>query len=59
MLERLMQPAVLLIVLGAVCVYGSAKLAGWILKGRPNGEIILKGIGCALAVIGAVWLFTA
>lgn len=57
MLERLIHPAVLLVLLGALCAYGSRKLAGFLLKEQPNGELILKGIGCALAAAGALWLF--
>ena len=59
MLERLMHPGVLLVVLGAVCAYGSGFLAQRLLKENSHGELILKGIGCALAAIGAIWLFAA
>lgn len=58
MLERLLHPAVLFVFLGAVSVYGSSKLAGILLRNNPNGELIIKGIGVALAVAGALWLFT-
>ncbi len=57
MLERLMHPAVLLVLLGAVNVYGSSKLAGLFLRDNPNGALIIKGVGCVLAVAGALWLF--
>jgi len=57
MLERLMHPAVLLVLIGALCAYGSRTLAGFLMKENANGELILKGIGCALAAAGALWLF--
>ncbi|MBQ6564582.1 MAG: hypothetical protein IJL88_11765 [Clostridia bacterium] len=47
----------LLVLLGAVNVYGSSKLAGLFLRENPNGALIIKGVGCALAVAGALWLF--
>ncbi len=59
MLERLMHPGVLLVLLGAVCAYGSGPLAQLLLKKNPKGELILKGVGCVLAAIGAFWLFAA
>ena len=57
-LSRLMNPGTLLIVIGAVVVYGS----GWITrrflsdKGE-NANLICKGIGCVIALIGAVLIF--
>ena len=57
-LSRLMNPGVLLLVIGAVVVYGS----GWITRHlAPNqGEkanLICKAIGCVLALVGAVLIF--
>ena len=52
-----MHPAVLLVLIGAVCAYGSRAMAGFLMKENANGELILKGIGCALAAAGALWLF--
>ena len=57
-LSRLMNPGTLLIVIGAVVVYGS----GWITrrlapdKGE-NANLICKAVGCVIALIGAVMIF--
>lgn len=55
-LTRLMNPGVLLLVMGAVVVYGS----GWITRRLAKGEranLICKGIGCVIALIGTVLIF--
>ena len=57
MLERLFHPGTLLVVIGAVLVYGSGKIAGRFFPGKEQANAILKGAGCALAVIGALLLF--
>ena len=57
-LSRLINPGTLLIVIGAVVVYGS----GWITrrlapdKGE-NMNLICKAVGCVIALIGAVLIF--
>ena len=47
-----------MVLLGALLVYSSAWISGKVLKGKERGSDIVKGAGCLVAVIGAVWLFT-
>ena len=57
-LSRLMQPGTLLIVIGAVVVYGSGRITRRIAPDKgENADLICKGIGCAVALIGAVLIF--
>ncbi len=58
MKERLFHPGTLLVVVGAILVYSSGRISALILPGKDRGSDILKGVGCALAVIGALLLFT-
>ena len=56
MMERLGHPGVLLVIIGAVSVYGSTALSRRA-KAPERMNLILKGVGCAVAMAGAVWLF--
>ncbi len=56
-LARLLQPGMLLLVLGAVCVYASSKIAGKWFDGDEKKDIIIKVIGCAVALLGTMMVF--
>ena len=57
-LSRLMNPGTLLIVIGAVAVYGSGWIVRHIAPGKgENANLICKGVGCVIALIGAVLMF--
>ena len=57
-LSRLMNPGVLLLVIGAVAVYGSGWIVGRVAPDRGDrAGLICKGVGCVIALIGAVLIF--
>ena len=57
-LSRLMNPGILLIVIGAVVAYGSGRIARRIAPDKgENANLICKAIGCVIAVVGALLIF--
>lgn len=57
-LSRLMNPGVLLLVIGAVAAYGSGWIASRIAPGKGDqSNLICKAVGCVIALIGAVLIF--
>lgn len=54
-LRRLLHPDVALLIVGAVLTYGSGRITRRFSGGKAG--LICKGVGCAVAIIGAVWLF--
>ncbi|MCH5286469.1 MAG: hypothetical protein J1E43_03535 [Christensenellaceae bacterium] len=58
-LSRLMNPGVLLIVIGAVMVYGSRWIIRLVaLSQNEKANLICKAIGCVIAVLGALLIFS-
>ena len=56
--SRLTDPGTLLFIVGAVLVYTSGFFAGKMIKKDPaKGSIIIKVIGCIIAVLGMLILF--
>ena len=56
-LAKLDVPGLLLAVLGAALVYGSGKLAAkWFPDGPQKANIVLKAVGLATALLGALRL---
>ena len=53
-LSRLMNPGVLLLVIGAVAVYGSGRITR---RKGDRANLICKAIGGVIALIGAVLIF--
>ena len=57
-LSRLMNPGVLLLVIGAVAVYGSGWIARHIAPDKADkAGLVCKAVGCVIALIGAVLIF--
>lgn len=54
-LARLAHPGLLLLIAGAAVTYGSAHITRRFSSEKAN--LLCKGIGCIVAVAGAVWLF--
>ena len=58
-LSRLMHPGVLLLIIGAVTVYGSGWLVRHIAPGRgEQANLICKAVGCGIAILGAILIFS-
>ena len=58
-LTRLMNPGVLLLVIGAVAVYGSGRFARRIAPDHEDkASLICKAVGCVIALVGALLIFT-
>ena len=56
--SRLMNPGTLLFLVGAVLVYASGFLAGKLIGKDPaTGNLIIKGIGCVVSILGMLILF--
>ncbi len=56
-LSKLNWPGVLLMVVGAVLVYASSPIINSFLpKAGENGKLICKGVGCVIALLGALLL---
>ncbi len=59
-LEKVLDPGFLLIVVGAVLVYASSLLTRGVQDEgkRMKCSVAVKGVGCLVALAGAVLLFT-
>ena len=54
-LSRLMNPGLALLIVGAVAVYGSGKLARRIAPDKEEtANLACKGVGCIVAIMGAL-----
>ena len=51
-LSRLLTPGMLVLVVGAVLVYGSGFLADRIAPKKELVNVIVKAVGCLLALVG-------
>lgn len=59
-LSRLNVPGLILLILGAVLVYASSPIAGRIKPEKKESvSLMLKGIGCVIALIGTLILLFA
>ncbi len=62
--SRALTPGMLVLIVGAVAAYASGRLAGLIEADRSGQRfqkinLVIKCIGCAVALVGAVLIFTA
>ena len=55
--EKLYHPGTILVVIGAVLTYGGNPIAGKLFPEKDKAGNIVKIVGCAMAVLGAAWLF--
>lgn len=56
--ERLLQPGTFLLVLGAILVYTSGIVARKLFSGSEKANIITKIVGCVVALVGAILIFS-
>lgn len=56
--ERLLQPGTFLLVLGAILVYTSGIVARRLFSGSEKADIITKIVGCVVALVGAILIFS-
>jgi hypothetical protein len=56
-LSKLNWPGVALMLIGAVLVYASSPIITQLFpKAGENGKLICKGVGCVIALLGALFL---
>ncbi len=56
-LKRLLQPGTLLLVIGMVAVYTSKFTSGRLFSGSEKADIVIKIIGCVIALVGTLMIF--
>ncbi len=56
-LKRLLQPGTLLLVIGMVAVYTSKFMSGRLFSGSEKADIVIKIIGCVIALVGTLMIF--
>lgn len=57
LLAKLSLPGIGLTLLGAVMVYASRPIGGWLFPGKgEKASLALKGVGCVMALIGMLIL---
>lgn len=55
---RLMNPGTLLLIIGAVAVYGSRWIVRHIAPGKEEtANLVCKAVGCVIALVGALLIF--
>ena len=54
----LAQPGTFLLVLGAILVYTSGIVARKLFSGSEKADIITKIVGCVVALVGAILIFS-